>query len=161
MYMYVRRCRRILSLFWPDSLVRQAKQSERRMKWNEMKWNGILYRKNFMHVNTSWQPGHCRWQAQVPFLWGQEIRNPKNRREGCVTISNSYVPEPVPQSRWFMIRARESRNEGPVHNWGRPSDEFVTRLIPYAMIVLFDISSDRDYIVPYNWSIQNKNPLCF
>lgn len=32
MYMYVRRCRRILSLFWPDSLVRQAKQSERRMK---------------------------------------------------------------------------------------------------------------------------------
>jgi len=43
-----------------------GRPSKTKDEWNETKWNGILCRKNFMHVNTSWQPGHCRRQAQVP-----------------------------------------------------------------------------------------------
>lgn len=47
---------------FPFGLIQSCRTKD---EWNGMKWNGILYRKNFMHVNTSWQR-HCRWQAERP-----------------------------------------------------------------------------------------------
>lgn len=119
---------------WNETKDEKSKTRKSR-KWNETKCNGILYRKNFMHVNTSCQRYGCRWQdlpSRLPSGYPVSLANEWGGSPGPSPSPSPVGGEATVQQflihmfrssrfwfcfcflskslrpRWFMIHARDS-----------------------------------------------------